>query len=211
MKVFSSLSSGQKTFTKTFIFIFLILFLHFFVVSNTHITTENMSPNLKSGDFVFGLRLGYVFPLLFTGGQKFEPLLPERGDLISFRFPGDEKQLIIRRVIALPGDKLSLKKDILSLNDKKATYDFFEKGQKTERLPGQKHFHVIKPDFAMNLDLMVPQGHVFVLSDHRESRDDSRDWGFVPVRNIESRLGLIWFSVDKKKNLNWSRFFLLVR
>ena len=207
MKSFSFLSLRQRILISGFVFS--ILFVRFFAITNTRVITDNMNPILKKGDFVFGLRFSKLFFSVFM--DKKTGLSPKRGTLIFFRFPGDEEQTLIRRVIALPGDKLSLKKDILFLNNKKADYRLLEKGQKAERLPEQKHFYTIKPDSSMDLELVVPQAHVFVLSDHRKSGDDSRNWGFVPIENIESCLGLIWFSISKDSRPDWSRFFLLVQ
>ena len=212
VKVFSTLSLGQRIFLKIFIAVFLILFFRFFVISNIFITTENMNPNLKKGDFVLGWHLSYGLPLPFTGGRRLKPVFPRRGDLISFRFPGDKEQLIIRRVIALPGDRLSIRKGLLFLNDKRVAYRASLEDQSLEKLPGEEDFHTIKSDPEMDLDILsVPKDHVFVLSDHRKSHDDSSDWGFVLFRNIESHLGFIWLSVDGQRNLVWSRFFLWVR
>ena len=168
-----------------------------------------MNPLLKKGDFIFGLRFNNFSFSVFTGKKKWPRL--ERGDLISFRFPGDEKQILVRRVIALPGDKLKIEEDILFLNNKRADYRLLEKGLKTERLPGQKNFYNIKSDFPMDLELVVPQAHVFVLSDHRKSGDDSGSWGFVPIENIESRIKLVWFSIGEDNKPDWSRFFLVVQ
>ncbi len=209
VKVLSTLSPGQRFFFKTLVVVFFPVFCHFFVISSLSITTENMNPNLKKGDFVLSWCLSYGVP--FVGGRRLKPVFPKRGDMISFRFPGDEKQLIVRRVVALPGDRLNLKKGLLFLNNEMVSYSSSGEGLGFERLPGEEHSHAIKPDPGMNdLDILVPQGHVFVLSDHRKSRDDSRDWGFVPFRNIESRLGFVWFSLDEQRNPVWSRLFLRV-
>ena len=55
---------------------------------------------------------------------------------------------------------------------------------------------------------------IFVLSDNRLKSDDSRDWGFVPVQNVESRIALIWLSVsnsDEGISLQWPRILQSVK
>ena len=169
-----------------------------------------MSPNLKKGDVVLGWHFGYGLPLFFMG-QGLKSIFISRGDVISFRFPGDEKQLIVRRIVALPGDRLEIKKGLLFLNKKATDYKFLSEKKFFEKLPGEKDFHVIESDPDMNLNFLVPKDQVFVLSDYRKSRDDSTTWGSVPLKNIESHPDFIWFSVDKKWNPIWSRFFLWVK
>ncbi len=198
-KIFPTLPKGQGFFVKTLIVISLIPFFYFFVVSSIFITTENMSPNLKKGDIVLSWHLGYNLPLPFMGDRGLKSILLNRGDVISFRFPGDEEQLIIRRVVALPGDKLKIREGLLFLNDKVVDYRSSDEKQSLEKFPGEKNFHIVKFDSEMNLDILqIPENHVFVLSDYRKSRDDSMVWGVIPFKNIESCLGFVWFSVNEK-------------
>ena len=211
-KIFPSLLKGQGFSVKAITVISLILFCYFFVVSSIFITTENMSPNLKKGDIVLSWHFGYKLPFPFMEDRGLKSVLLNRGDIISFRFPGDKEQLIVRRVVALPGDKLKIREGLLFLNDKVVDYRSSDEKQSLERFPGEKDFHIVKFDSEMNLDILpVPEDHIFVLSDHRKSRDDSMDWGVISFKNVESRLGFIWFSVDEKWNPIWSRFFLWIR
>lgn len=211
VKIFLALSSWQKFFIRTIIVVSLILFFYFFVASSVLITTDNMNPNLKKGDIVLGWHFGYGLPLPFLGDQKLKSVFLSRGDVISFWFPGDKEQLIIRRVVALPGDRLEIRKGLLFLNGKIVDYKSSHENQNLEKFQEEKGFHLIQHNPEMNLEFLVPENHVFVLSDLRKSRDDSTTWGAVPFKNIENHLGLIWFSMDEKKNSDWSRFFLWVK
>ena len=111
----------------------------------------------------------------------------------------------------MSGDRLEIKRGFLFLNGEMADYKPFHKNENFEKFPGEKNFHFIQNDPDMDLDFLVPENHVFVLSDIRKSRDDSTTWGAVPFENIENHLSFIWFSLDEKRNLNWSRFFLWVK
>jgi signal peptidase I len=190
--------------------LFLALFLRFFVISILYIPTENMEPNLKKGDFVISWRMVYGFPLPLMRGERLNFKSPQYGDVISFRFPGDEEQTIIRRVIGLPGDEIEIKEGQIFINKRPIPVTKTSQNMSQESyLSGKKTFVIASN--KVNLDkIIVPEANIFVLSDNRIKTDDSRDWGFVPFNNIESRLGLIWLSVDTRKsgfNINKDRLF----
>lgn len=194
--------------------IFLAAFLRFFVLSVMYIPTSNMQPNLERGDFVLGWRLSYGFPLPLTAGERLNQKLPKRGDIVSFRFPGDEDQLIIRRVVGLPGDKIAIKDGRLMINMEEVEY-IEDENEIVEKLPEEKGHHALKLPLKGKMKMKtIPEGKFFVLSDHRSLGDDSKSWGLVPLENIESKIFLVWLSVDnfeQEMKLRWSRMFEWVR
>ncbi len=195
--------------------VFLALFLRFFVLNVLYIPTDNMTPNLVKGDFVLGWRLSYGFPLPLMKGERLNLKVPEYGDLVAFRFPGDEEQIIIRRVVGLPGDQVEIKKGQIHLNEIPLDQKVNESGEVLETSSNPKKSYSITPSPEAAMDrVTVPEGALFVLSDNRMRTDDSRDWGFVPLLNIESEILLIWLSVDNSSEglkLHWPRIFNQVR
>lgn len=174
-----------------------------------------MSPNLVRGDFVMGWRLSYGFPLPLMKGERLNFKAPQRGDLIAFRFPGDEEQLIIRRVVGLPGDRVEIRAGKVVVNNKELRYNSLESGSWIEHSLADEKSYKIEPNSALNLGLVtVPKQGLYVLSDNRNRGDDSRDWGFVPFKNVESEIALIWLSVDNRNQgfkVLWDRIFSRVR
>lgn len=87
-----------------------------FVIEPFNIPSSSMVPTLHTGDFVlvnksaYGLRLPLIHTKILQTGS------PERGDVAVFRYPLNEKQYFIKRVIGLPGDKVSFENGILSIN-----------------------------------------------------------------------------------------------
>lgn len=180
--------------------IFLAVFLRVFVLSILYIPASNMEPVLERGDFVLGWKLAYGFPLPLSGGERMNQKMPQRGDLVSFRFPGDQEQMVIRRVVAVPGDKVFIKEGRLNINGQEAEYKADEYST-AERLPGEKEYHGLKGSLSGNFKAMtIPQGQFFVLSDNRGRQDDSRSWGLVPLQNMESLVMLIWLSLDSTES-----------
>ena len=190
--------------------VFLAVFLRIFVLSVLYVPATNMEPGLGRGDFVLGWRLAYGFPLPLSAGDRLNQKMPLRGELVSFRFPGDQEQIIIRRIVGIPGDKVSIEEGKLILNGKAAEYQDTSDGI-NEKLPDEGRYHRLKSPLEGEFKtIAVPKGHFFVLSDNRSKLDDSRSWGLVPLANIESRIWWVWLSVDSSGSnmgLRWPRMF----
>ncbi|MCJ8276092.1 MAG: signal peptidase I [Bdellovibrionales bacterium] len=189
--------------------LFLAAFLRIFVVNVLYIPTDNMSPGLEKGDFVIGWKLSYGFPLPLSAGERLNQKLPQRGDIVAFRFPGDEEQTIIRRIMGLPGETVSISGGKVSINGQELKYSASE--DVVIEQVGEGSFHNLKDALKGDLkEVQIPEGQYFVLSDHRSQYDDSRAWGMVPLKNIESQIGWIWLSLDGAEEglgIQWPRMF----
>ena len=184
-----------------------------------------MEPNLLVGDrlFVSKYTYGYSrhsFPFSpnFSDRRYFyKPL--ERGDVIVFKTPADNRTDYIKRLIGLPGDiiqfidgELHLNNNIVqrkinnvSVNVNCGTQILKIKAY-TEVLPNGKEYTAVykKEGTLQNTDkFIVPNDHYFFLGDNRDCSKDSRylsSVGFVKLSNIVGKAQLIFFSNDKKKS-----------
>lgn len=134
-----------------------VLVIKAFVVEAYVVRGASMEPTLKDGE---RLLLEKVSKRL--GGFA-------RGDIIVFRYPEDPSKLFIKRIIALPGDTFCIKGDRVYVNGQELKEDYVPKA-----------FH----GFDVVTPTVIPEGHYFVMGDHRTDSLDSRRWGTVDEGKI---------------------------
>ena len=198
----------------------IVLLLRSFLAEPFRIPSGSEKPNLLVGDFIvtnkfiYGIRL----PVSYTKIISLED--PKRGDIAVFRFPVDPAINFIKRIVGVPGDKISYMNKVLYINGIPANQkllgqatDENETGQalpvslKEEDLLGVKHLIYVRPDVpAQDFSTVVPPGKYFVMGDNRDNSNDSRYWGFVPEENFVGKALWIWFSWDAEYNrIRWDR------
>ena len=211
----------------------LALVLRFFVISAYKIPTGSMLPTLKVGDFIFAYKLPYGFPIPFSGGERLAPKLPVRGDVVVFRYPGNENVNYVKRVVGLPGDRIEIKDKKLYIDGTPAdvqpldpkiiadipSAELYSASKESYGALSSNPEHTIMNSVESKADafgpVVVPPGQIFVLGDNRDSSDDSRYWGTVPVTHLEGRVIMVWLSLDWMNmwagealpHVRWERLF----
>ncbi len=176
--------------------------LRFFFVSVYRVPTESMQPSLVPGDFIVAWKTSYGIANPFGGEDKWGARLPDRGDVIVFRVPGEDA-LFVKRVIGLPGDRIAIENGKVLLNEVLVTGDPTSGAAGTlvsvETTGGSTHT-VMKRGDAGDADFLapvvVPPGEVFVLGDFRSESIDSRQWSTIPVNLIEGRVARVAISLE---------------
>ncbi len=128
----------------------IMLFLNHFIIINARIPSASMEDTVMTGDRLIGSRLAY----------KHE--LPQRFDMIIFKFPDDESQLFIKRVIGLPGETVNIIDGKVYINDSEEPLD----DSYTKEIPNAVNFG----------PYYVPSDSYFVMGDNRNNSYDSRYW-----------------------------------
>lgn len=128
----------------------------------------------------------------------------KRGEIITFIFPNDRRLRYIKRVIGLPGDKVSLRHQRLFINGKPLQH--FGHGKAASEHNGRINYPVQwEPNDDDAGEWLVPQGHLFMMGDNRSHSLDSRKFGAIPLRDVVGKAKRIWFSYHEDSGFRWSR------
>jgi signal peptidase I len=188
----------------------IVLILRSFVAEPFRIPSGSMMPTLLHGDFILVNKFTYGLRLPVLHNLVWENNLPERGDVIVFRYPKDPSLDYIKRVVALPGDKIEYRNKVLYINGKEVMQvdlgkytgrgrDAAKPGdeRKMERLFSVDHEILVNNRrYPVNNFWQVPEGHYFVMGDNRDNSNDSRFWGAVPEKNLVGKAFVIWMNWD---------------
>lgn len=198
------------------------LVIRTFLFQPFNIPSGSMKGTLLVGDYLFVSKFtyGYSRYSLPFGIIPFEGRimgsLPERGDVVVFKLPSDNRTDFIKRVIGLPGDRIQMLDGVLHINDlavdRERVEDFGLRNadgsiayvpQYRETLPNGVQYLTldITPDGRRDTTgvYVVPEGHLFMMGDNRDQSADSREpraVGFVPLENVVGRAEIKFFSTD---------------
>ena len=222
--------------------IVIVLGIIFFVAQAFVIPSGSMKNSLLVGDMLFVKKFAYgiptptipwlevkVLPDFNGNGHLIVGDKPKKGDIVVFRFPGDNKTYYVKRCVATGGDILFLQDKSLFLHPKegnefvKDNFKNFTIVEVDGRLfikdPYRKEHPGIHNDpnklrtntpyrqlFDMPL-IQIPQDEYFMMGDNRDHSNDSRFWGTVPFKNIIGTPWFVYFSWDKNYNIRWDRVF----
>lgn len=210
-------------YAKSFFPVILVVFLvRSFIVEPFKIPSASMMPTLIAGDFILVNKFTYGLRVPILNNTFVEINKPERGDVFVFHYPPNPSIDYIKRVIGLPGDKVSYQDKQLLINGKAVPrvilgdYEYVMSGlnvmvaqQYREKL-GQVEHDILVHDvvgsydadaigarFANGEEVVVPEGHYLAMGDNRDNSSDSRVWGFVPEHNLVGKAFFIWMNFDQ--------------
>lgn len=189
------------------------VFVITFIVQAFQIPSESMENTLLIGDYLLVNKLTYG-----SRGGAGDYLMPyrriNRGDIVVFHYPVNPAQHFVKRVIGVPGDRIRLINKQVWVNGTrlqepyvrftKPADDVFRDNFPRMDIPAAG----LEPKWWLQMrklvedgQLIVPQGHYFVMGDNRDDSYDSRWWGFVPQENIIGRPLLIYWSVSNRDDM----------
>ncbi|WP_344800664.1 signal peptidase I [Litoribacillus peritrichatus] len=188
---------------------FVVLVVRSFVAEPFQIPSGSMLPTLKVNDFILVNKFEYGLRLPVAGTKVVPYKDPARGDVMVFKFPNNPKINFIKRVVGLPGDRITYKDKQLFINDKLVEETLIQPpslqnrmGSYTEQLGEVSHQIYKASSMArVNKTWTVPEGHYFVMGDNRDNSNDSRFWGFVPDELVVGKAFAVWMHWEGIFNL----------
>ncbi|ADR19899.1 signal peptidase I [Calditerrivibrio nitroreducens] len=146
-----------------------------FFIQAYKIPSGSMLNTLLIGDHILVNKVAYLFTK------------PKNGDIIVFEYPLEPEKDFIKRVIAVPGDRIKMVNKKVFLNGKPLNegYTRYES-------------EMVFPEYMNPRDnfeeITIPKGYYFVMGDNRDASFDSRFWGFVPEKSIKGKALIIYWS-----------------
>lgn len=161
-------SHVAREIVETIILTLLIFLVLRFAVQNYRVDGQSMEPSLHDQEYILVDKAAYLF----------HP--PERGDVIVFEYPRDTQIDYIKRIIAIPGDTISVVGQTVTVDGVTLNEPYINKNDLFNPFPPFRN-------------LIVGSGDYFVMGDNRGNSSDSREWGFVPRQNIIGKAALTYW------------------
>ncbi len=190
--LWQSISSGTWELIKTLgPAILIALAVRSSVVQAFWVPSGSMEPTIQIGDHIFVNKLAYTIRFPLTDIALTEIESPKRGEVVVFVRPDQPETDLIKRVIAVGGDTVEIRKRKLYIN-----------GEEAE--DPHAHFAERAPHHQRNnrRPLTVPPGKFFVMGDNRDRSLDSRFWGFADITDVKGRATFVYWSRDSQKCWN---------
>lgn len=163
----------KEIFKTVFPAIVLALFITQVLIINVNVPSQSMESTIMTGSRLIGNRLAYI-------NKE-----PERGDIIIFHYPDNERILFVKRIIGLPGDSVEIKRE---------DHSVYINGQKLDE-PYLKEEMFVETDMTFK----VPNDSYFCMGDNRNGSVDSRYWNnhYVKRKKIVAKVFLkYWKGVE---------------
>jgi signal peptidase I len=219
----------------------IFLFIRIFLIAAYHIPSESMEPTLLIGDFLFVDELSYGAHIPFTHSRMPGFTSPKRGSIVVYESPpqrcipntqciydpADSTPTVVKRVVAVAGDTVYMRKGLLYVNGIAqrqgfgANVDPVAQDDTSPYYRWQHGFEVKgsrfgEPPATPSHDnwgpLLVPAKHLMGMGDNRYQSVDGRYYGFAPLANVRGRPLFIYFSFDLQDwRFRWNRFFSIIR
>lgn len=176
----------------------LALFVRTFFIQAFRIPSESMEDTLLVGDFLFANKFIYGPKLPFVDTRLPAIRDPRPGDIIIFKYPGDEKTDYIKRCVAVAGQTIEVKRNVLYVDGLPVEEDYAK--------------WVLGPRDYQWGPYTVEEGHIFMMGDNRDNSADSRAWGPLDMRLITGKAMFIYFSWNPRSNtVRFSRIGDIIR
>lgn len=160
----------KEIFQTILVSLLIFLFVYVFLVQPHRVKGDSMRPNFVDGE------------LLLTEKVTYRIYKPQRGDVVVFRAPTARKVDFIKRIVALPGERVEVEDGRVYINDERLNESY-----ETQETGG-------------DISITLSENQYFVLGDNRGSSSDSRSFGPIFKSSIRGRAWLVYWPIYKSQN-----------
>ncbi len=197
--------------------ILIVLLIRSFLFEPFRIPSDSMMPTLLDGDFIFVNKFTYGLRLPVLNSELIDLSEPQRGDVVVFRLPSEPSTNYIKRLVGMPGDRISVRNKRVYVNDElqpvvlDGAYEGFgHTGAQIglETLGSVTHRVLYIPERpSQDFEGVVPDGHFYFMGDNRDNSRDSRfpEVGYVPAGNVVGKAVRIWLNWNLPNAPIWNR------
>ena len=205
--------------------VLLAIFIRIVLFEAFEIEGPSMEPTLLNGDrvvvakFMYGLFLPFTTEAVLTWGS------PDPGEVVIVKSPADDID-IVKRVIGGPGDTIEIRDDVVYRNGEALPHEEVGECRDDEDRAGEDlngciwvrqevagtsflTSHSVDSPESSHPPVTVPEGHVYIMGDHRDRSNDSRFFGVVPIERVKGEALVIYWS--NENGVRWNRLFEAVQ
>jgi signal peptidase I len=153
---------------ETVVLTLLLVIVIRFTVQHYYVSGPSMEPSLHNHEYILVDKVSYLLHA------------PERGDVIVFHYPLDTSVDYVKRIIAIPGDTISVVSQTVTVDGVTLSEPYINKDDPFNPYPAIKN-------------RVMASNEYFVMGDNRGNSSDSRDWGTVPRQDIVGRAMLVFW------------------
>ncbi len=139
-----------------------VFIVRHYLVQPFLVSGESMVPNFHNGDYLL------IDELTYRLRQ------PERGEVIVFRYPGNESTYFIKRIVGLPGERVKIEDGKVMISN----------GEHPDGMPLKEDYLGPNGDNTSHIDVTLGPDQYYMLGDNRPYSFDSRRWGPLPKKDI---------------------------
>ena len=154
------------------LFTLLLVILLKYVIIHSIVPSCSMENTIKTGNHLIGVRSKLAF----------KNNMPKKGDIVIFKYPDDNTQLYVKRIIGVPGDIIDIKVNGIYINGEKLDEEYLKETMVTKE----------------ELCIEVPKDKYFMMGDNRNNSLDSRFW-HNPFVSKDEIIARVWLTFSIKK------------
>ena len=184
-------NSVIREWTESIVIAFVLaMFIRTFFFQAFKIPSGSMRPTLIEGDRLMVNKLRYGPKVPFTKNKRLPGFgKPQRGDVVVFIYPVDPARDFIKRLIAVGGETVEIRKG-----------DIYVNGKLIDNPLIKRNYYYNRGEYGQeDRPITVPEGYFFVLGDNSGSSSDGRYWGFVPEGSVIGRAEMIYWPFNRMR------------